>query len=150
MVVKSCCSLNSALEHCVLLRQKLMLMFSTFSFSHYLEYFNGLRKKIEERHLLKAATASISNAFCSIMLLVRALLVIWSSMACAEVSIMQVSISSITTPLPVHPRDLHQKFAPTLGLHPSFCPGGQGFVGIASEGRVFVYKRFLPFLEFSL
>ena len=47
--------------------------------------------------------------------------------------IMQVSISSITIP-PRTPRDLHQKFAPTLGLlHPSFCPGG-AFVGAAPEG----------------
>ena len=28
---------------------------------------------------------------------------------------------------PEHPEDLHQKFAPTLGLlHPSFCPGEGG------------------------
>ena len=28
---------------------------------------------------------------------------------------------------PTHPRDLPQKFAPTMGLlHPSFCPGGGG------------------------
>ena len=63
---------------------------------------------------------------------------------------MQVSISSITIP-PRTPGDLHQKFAPTLGLlHPSFCLGGGGFFGIAPEGRAFVYKRFLPFLEFPL
>ena len=40
--------------------------------------------------------------------------------------IMQVSISSITIP-PLTPRDLHQKFAPTLGLlHQCFCVGGGG------------------------
>ena len=67
--------------------------------------------------------------------------------SCSEVR--QVSISSITIPLRI-PGDLHQKFDPTLGLlHPSFCRGG-GFVGIAPEGQVFVYKRFLPFLEFPL
>ena len=51
---------------------------------------------------------------------------------------------------PCTPGDLHQKFAPTLGLlHPSFCPGRR-FVGAAPEGRAFVYKQCLPFLEFSL
>ena len=59
---------------------------------------------------------------------------------------MQVSIFAITIP-----RDFHQKFAPTLGLlHPSFCPAGGDLLGVAPEGRAFVYKRFLPFLEFSL
>ena len=53
------------------------------------------------------------------------------------------------------PGDLHQNVAPTLGLlHPSFCIGGGGggkeFVGIAPERRAFVYKQFLPFLEFPL
>ena len=50
------------------------------------------------------------------------------------------------------PGDLHQKFAPTLGLlHPSFCSGGgRGFVGVAPKGRAFVYKRFLPISKFSL
>ena len=52
---------------------------------------------------------------------------------------MQVSISSITIP-PRTPGDLHQNFAPTL--HPSFFPGGGGFVGIASEGRAFVYLQY--------
>ena len=52
---------------------------------------------------------------------------------------------------PAHPRGFAPKFVPTLGLlHPSFCPGVRGFVGVASEGRAFVYKRFLPFLEFPL
>ena len=65
-------------------------------------------------------------------------------------SLMQVSVSSITIP-PRTPGDLHQKFAPTLGLlHPSFCPGGRGFVGAAPEEWAFVYKRCLPFLKFSL
>ena len=64
---------------------------------------------------------------------------------------MQVSIFAITIP-PRTPGDVRQEFAPTLGLlHPSFCPGGGGgFVGVAPEGWVFVYKRCLPFLEFSL
>ena len=41
---------------------------------------------------------------------------------------MQVSISSITTPLHARtPGDLHQNFAPTVGLlHPSFCQGDGG------------------------
>ena len=48
---------------------------------------------------------------------------------------------------PRTPVDLHQNFARTLGLlHPRFARG-LAFVG---EGRAFVYKRFLPFLEFSL
>ena len=43
---------------------------------------------------------------------------------------MQVSIFAITNPPP--PGDLHQKFASALGLlHPTFCPGGRGFVGVA-------------------
>ena len=42
------------------------------------------------------------------------------------------------------PENLHQKFFPTLGLlYPSFCPGG--FVGVAPEGRAFLYKQCLPF-----
>ena len=54
---------------------------------------------------------------------------------------------AITIPLPRTPGNLHQKFAPTLGLlHPSFCPGG--FVGAAPERWAFVYKRCLPFSNF--
>ena len=53
-----------------------------------------------------------------------------------------------SSPPPRTPGDLHQKFAPNLGLlHLSFCPGGgagRGFVGVAPEARAFVYKRFLP------
>ena len=49
---------------------------------------------------------------------------------------------------PAHPRG----FAPKICSHPGafasqLLPGGRAFVG---EGRAFVYKRFLPFLEFSL
>ena len=52
---------------------------------------------------------------------------------------------AITIPSPRTLGDLHQKFAPILGLlHPSFCPG-PGFVGVALEGWAFVCKRFLPF-----
>ena len=43
--------------------------------------------------------------------------------------LMQISISFITVP-PRTPGDLHQKFAPNLGLlHPSFCPGGGDLLG---------------------
>ena len=36
---------------------------------------------------------------------------------------------------PAHPRDLHQKFAPTLGLlHPSFCLGGGDLLGQLPRG----------------
>ena len=53
--------------------------------------------------------------------------------------VMQLSIFVLTIP-PRTPGDLHQKFAPALGvLHPSF---GQQWE--------FFYKQFLPFLEFSL
>ena len=59
-----------------------------------------------------------------------------------------------TYPLPpsAHtPGNLHQKFAPTLGLlHPRFFPRGGDLLGIAPEGRIFFYKRFLLFLEFPL
>ena len=49
---------------------------------------------------------------------------------------------------PSTPGDLHQTLAPTLELlHPNFCPGG--FFGVGPKGQAFVYKRFLPFLEFS-
>ena len=42
-------------------------------------------------------------------------------------------------PPPRTPGDLHRKFAPTPGLlHPNFCPGGRGFVGVGPEGRAFV------------
>ena len=52
---------------------------------------------------------------------------------------------------PRTPGDLNQKFDPTLGhLHPSFCPGGRGTCWGSSRGAGIVYKRCLPFLEFSL
>ena len=65
---------------------------------------------------------------------------------------MQVSISSITIP-PRIPGDLHQKFGPSWGFCIlAFAGGGgeRGFVGIVHEGQAFkfVFKRFLPFLEF--
>ena len=48
---------------------------------------------------------------------------------------------------PRTPGDLHQKFAPTMGLlHTSFCLGG--FVGIAPEGRAFVKNDFCHFWNF--
>ena len=63
---------------------------------------------------------------------------------------MHVLVSSVTIP-PRTPGDLHEKFPPPWGiLHPRFCSVGRGFAAIAPEGRAFVYKRFLPFLEFSL
>ena len=64
---------------------------------------------------------------------------------------MQLSTFAITiSPPPADPQDLHRKFASTLGLlHPDFCQGW-GFFGVGPEGRAFVYKRVLPFLEFSL
>ena len=50
-------------------------------------------------------------------------------------ALMQVSILSIM----VYPQDLHQEFAPTLGLlHPNFCQGGKDFVGAAPEGQALV------------
>ena len=52
---------------------------------------------------------------------------------------------------PEHSGDLHQKFAPTLGLlHPSFCPGGGDFFGQLPKGGHLSYKRCLPFSKFSL
>ena len=65
-------------------------------------------------------------------------------------SVTWLSISAITIPPPHTSGDLQQKFTPTLGLlHPNFCPGeGWGFVGVGPEGRAFVHKRFLPFLNF--
>ena len=57
------------------------------------------------------------------------------------------SIFAIT--IPALPRGFLPKICPHPGLsHPRFCPGG--YVGVALEERAFVYKRFLPFLEFSL
>ena len=51
-------------------------------------------------------------------------------------TVMQVSISPITIP-PRTSGDLHQTFAPDLGLlHPSFCPGGGGgLLGQLQRGR---------------
>ena len=63
---------------------------------------------------------------------------------------MQVSISSIT--IPRAPPGICSK---NLSLPWGFCilafaRGGWGFVGVAPEGRAFVYKQFLPFLEIPL
>ena len=47
---------------------------------------------------------------------------------------MQLSIFASTIP-PRTSRDLHQKFAPTLGLlHPSFCLGGRDLLGQLPSG----------------
>ena len=47
------------------------------------------------------------------------------------------------------PGDLHQRFAPMLGLlHPNCCLGG--LVRVGPEVGAFVYKQSLPLLEFSL
>ena len=47
--------------------------------------------------------------------------------------------------------DLHRKFALLCGFCIlNFARGGGDFFGVGPEGRAFVYKRFLPFLEFSL
>ena len=47
---------------------------------------------------------------------------------------MQGSVTSITIP-PLTTGDLHQKFAPTLGLlHPSFCRGGGNLLGQLPRG----------------
>ena len=63
---------------------------------------------------------------------------------------MQVSISSITIP-PHAPGDLHQKFAPTLGLlHPSLCLGGEGvdLLGKLPRGGHLSIKDFSHFWNF--
>ena len=47
------------------------------------------------------------------------------------------------------PGDLHQKFAPMLGLlHPNCCLGG--LVRVGREVWAFGYKQSLPLLKFSL
>ena len=63
---------------------------------------------------------------------------------------MQLSIFAITIPPPCIPGDLHQKFTPTLGFCNLAFARGWGFVGVAPEGRAFVYKQVLLFLEFLL
>ena len=64
--------------------------------------------------------------------------------------VMQVSISSITIP-PMHPWGFAPKNLPPPGAFASkLLLRGQGFVRTALEGQVFVYKRCLPFLKFSL
>ena len=64
--------------------------------------------------------------------------------------VMQVSISSMTIP-PAHPRGFEPKICPHPGAFAfQLLPGGRGFVGRAPKGRAFVYKPFLPFLEFPL
>ena len=64
--------------------------------------------------------------------------------------VMQLSIFAITIP-PRTLGDLHQKFSPTLGLlHPSFCPGGRGFVGVAQRGRHLSINDFAIFEIFII
>ena len=61
---------------------------------------------------------------------------------------MQVSISSITIP-PRTPGDLHQKFAPTLGLlHPSFCLGAWILLGLLPRGGHLSINDFCDFWNF--
>ena len=63
--------------------------------------------------------------------------------------LMQVSISSITIPcafLGICTKTL----PPPWGCCILAFSRGWRFVGIALEGQAFVYKRFLPFLEFPL
>ena len=67
---------------------------------------------------------------------------------CKNWSIMQVSISSITIPLCTH-GDLHQKFAPALGLwHPSFCPVGGHLLGQLPRGGHLSINDFCHFWNF--
>ena len=52
---------------------------------------------------------------------------------------------------PAHPRGFAPKICPHPGAFASqLLPGGREFVGVAPERRAFVFKRFLPFLIFSL
>ena len=61
-------------------------------------------------------------------------------------SIMRLSIFVVTLCIA---GDLHQKFAPMLGLlHPNFCLGG--LVKVGPKVWTFAYKQSLPLLEFSL
>ena len=65
---------------------------------------------------------------------------------------MQLSIFAMTIPPPRAPPGICTENSPPLW---GFCilifaRGGRGFLGVCPEGRAFVYKRFLPFLEFSL
>ena len=61
---------------------------------------------------------------------------------------MQVSVSSITIP-PSTPVDLHQTFAPALGLlHPSFCPGAGDLLGSLPRGGHLSINDFCHFWNF--
>ena len=52
---------------------------------------------------------------------------------------------------PAQPRGFAQKVCSHLGAFASYLLHGEGgFVGVALEVWAFVYKGFLPFLEFSL
>ena len=53
-------------------------------------------------------------------------------------------------PSSTHPWGFAPKICPHPGafLHPSFCPGRRRFVGVAPKGQAFVYKQFLPLLNF--
>ena len=68
---------------------------------------------------------------------------------CTLLIIMQVSISSITIP-PRTPGICTKNLSPPWGFCILAFARGWGFVGIAPEGRAFVCKRFLPFVEFPL